>query len=108
MDAAGPVALGRWWCGALRRVVATDAPGDFEIRQSPDRLPGLVLEPVREAKSGKNRLHPDFRPEDQEAEVAPLLAMGARRVDIGQGERSWVVLADIEGNEFCVLSSRHG
>ncbi|MEY7975809.1 VOC family protein [Streptomyces pilosus] len=108
VDAADPVALGRWWCEALRWVVVNDAPGEFEIRQSPDRLPGLIFEPVREAKAGKNRLHLDFRPEDQDAEVARLLALGARRVDIGQGEQSWVVLADIEGNEFCVLSSRPG
>lgn len=108
MDEADPVALGRWWCEALRWVVVNDIPGEFEIRQSPDRLPGLIFEPVRETKAGKNRLHLDFRPEDQDAEVTRLLAMGARRVDIGQGEQSWVVLADIEGNEFCVLSSRRG
>jgi hypothetical protein len=54
-------------------------------------------------KKGKSRLHLDFRPDDQDAEVARLLAHGARRVDIGQGDQSWVVLADPEGNEFCVL-----
>ncbi|MSW86893.1 MAG: VOC family protein, partial [Actinobacteria bacterium] len=52
------------------------------------------------------RLHLDLRPDDCEAEVERLLELGARRVDIGQGEQSWVVLADPEGNEFCVLSSR--
>jgi hypothetical protein len=53
----------------------------------------------------KDRLHLDFRPGDQDAEVARLLGLGARRVDIGQGDDvSWVVLADPEGNEFCVLS----
>jgi hypothetical protein len=61
---------------------------------------------VPEAKTHKNRLHPDFRPDDRDAEVERLLALGARRVDIGQGEQSWVVLADPEGNEFCILSSR--
>jgi hypothetical protein len=55
----------------------------------------------------KNRLHFDLAPDDQDAEVERLLALGARRVDIGQGEtRSWVVLADPEGNEFCVLRPR--
>ena len=55
----------------------------------------------------KNRLHPDFRPRDQAAEVARLLDLGARQVDIGQtGDEPWVVLADPEGNEFCILSSR--
>jgi hypothetical protein len=62
--------------------------------------------PVPESKTVKNRLHLDFRPDDQELEVDRLLALGATRVDIGQGERSWVVLADPEGNEFCVLGER--
>ncbi|WP_149550272.1 VOC family protein [Streptomyces marokkonensis] len=106
MDAADPVALGNWWCEALGWVVVNDEPDEFEIRPAPDRLPGIVFEPVREGKRGKNRLHLDFRPDDQQAEVARLLALGARHADVGQGEQSWVVLSDIEGNEFCVLSSR--
>ncbi|GAB2789372.1 hypothetical protein GCM10027073_21910 [Streptomyces chlorus] len=53
----------------------------------------------------KNRLHLDFRPDDQAAEVARLLALGARPADVGQGEQPWRVLADPEGNEFRVLSS---
>jgi hypothetical protein len=52
----------------------------------------------------KNRVHLDLRPDDQAAEVARLEALGASRVDIGQGEVSWVVMADPEGNEFCVLA----
>ena len=60
----------------------------------------------REEKVVKNRLHLDFRPDDQDSEVARLLALGARRVDVGQtGDEPWVVLADPEGNEFCILSS---
>ena len=60
----------------------------------------------REEKVVKNRLHLDFRPDDQDAEVARLLALGARRVDVGQtGAEPWVVLAAPEGNEFCILSS---
>ena len=60
----------------------------------------------REEKVVKNRLHLDFRLDDQDAEVARLLALGARRVDVGQtGDEPWVVLADPEGNEFCILSS---
>ena len=60
----------------------------------------------REEKVVKNRLHLDFRPDDQDAEVARLLDLGARRVDVGQtGDEPWVVLADPEGNEFCILSS---
>jgi len=106
VDAADPVALGRWWARALGWVVLNDAPDEFEIRPTPDRLPGLIFEPVGELKRGKNRLHLDFRPDDQEAEVARLLDLGARHADVGQGQQSWVVLADPEGNEFCVLSSR--
>ncbi len=52
----------------------------------------------------KNRLHLDLRPKDQAAEVARLEALGAQRVDVGQGpDVTWVVLADPDGNEFCVL-----
>ncbi len=106
MDAADPVALGAWWARALDWVVVNDDPAEYEIRPAPDRLPGLLFEKVPEAAAGKNRLHPDFRPDDQDAEVARLLALGARHADVGQGEQTWVVLADPEGNEFCVLSPR--
>jgi hypothetical protein len=61
---------------------------------------------VPEGRTVKNRLHLDFRPDDQDAEVSRLLALGARPADIGQGEQSWVVLRDPEGNEFCVLGAR--
>ncbi len=66
----------------------------------------LVFVPVPEGKTVKNRLHIDLRPDDQAAEVERLLALGARRTDIGQGEQPWVVLVDPEGNEFCVLATR--
>jgi hypothetical protein len=106
VDAADPEALGRWWLEALRWVVVNDDPAEFEIRPGPERLPGLLFVHVPEAKTVKNRLHVDLRPDDQDAEVQRLLALGAVRVDVGQGDAPWVVLADPEGNEFCVLSSR--
>lgn len=106
VDAADPVALGRWWAEALGWVVVGEAPDEFEIRPEQDRLPGLLFVPVPEQKTIKNRLHLDFRPDDQEAEVIRLLALGARSADVGQGEQPWVVLVDPEGNEFCVLRSR--
>jgi hypothetical protein len=106
VDAADPVVLGRWWAEALGWVVVNDDPDEFEIRPAADRLPGLLFGHTDEAKAGKNRLHLDFRPDDQDAEVARLLGLGARRADIGQGQQSWVVLADPEGNEFCVLAPR--
>ena len=91
----------------LRRwVVINDDPDEFEIRPAEDRLPGLLFVLVPEEKTTKNRLHLDFRPDDRDAEVERLLALGATRADVGQGEQSWVVLADPEGNEFCVLGSR--
>jgi hypothetical protein len=72
--------------------------------------PGLVFVPVAEHKTLKNRLHIDLAPhtsDDRDAEIASLLERGATRVDVGQGaDVSWTVLADPEGNEFCVLSSR--
>jgi len=68
--------------------------------------PGLIFVPVPEGKTVKNRLHIDLNPDDQDAEVKRLESMGARRVDVGQRDVGWVVLADIEGNEFCVLSAR--
>ena len=106
VDARDPVLLGRWWQQALRWVVVDQTPDTLEIRPAPDRLPGLLFVSVSEPKTAKNRLHLDFRPDDQDLEVDRLLALGASRIDIGQGERSWVVLADPEGNEFCVLGER--
>ena len=106
VDSSRPAELGRWWAAALGWVVVADAEDEFEIRPAASRLPGLLFVPVPEPKAGKNRLHLDFRPDDQAAEVERLLGLGARTADIGQGEQTWVVLADPEGNEFCVLSSR--
>ena len=107
VDAQNPVELGRWWCEALGWTVVNDAPDEYEIRPGPERLPGLLFALVPEPKSGKNRLHLDFRPDDRDAEVDRLIALGATRTDVGQGQQSWVVLADPEGNEFCVLGSRN-
>lgn len=69
-----------------------------------DETVDVLLLRVPDAKQVKNRLHLDLRPDDQQAEVARLERLGATRADIGQtGEESWVVMADPEGNEFCVL-----
>jgi Glyoxalase-like domain len=106
VDSRDPGTLGRWWKEALGWVVVNDAPDEFEIRPSADRLPGLLFVPVPEAKRIKNRLHFDFRPDDRDSEVERLLALGASPADVGQGDESWVVLSDPVGNEFCVLGSR--
>jgi predicted enzyme related to lactoylglutathione lyase len=108
VDAADPDTLATFWAEALgwRRTyeeadeIAIEPPeGSPEDGVSPD----LLFIRVPDAKGTKNRLHLDLRPTDQAAEVARLESLGARQVDIGQGEQSWVVLADPEGNEFCVL-----
>lgn len=103
--AQDPDGLGRWWATALDWVIVNDDPNEFEIRPSADVMPGLLFLHVDESKPDKNRLHLDLRPADQAVEVARLLDLGARRIDIGQGDVGWVVLADPEGNEFCVLRS---
>ena len=107
VDSRDPAALGRWWRDALGWVVVNDDPEEFEIRPAADRLPGLLFVRSPRAEDVKNRLHLDFRPDDRDAEVERLLGARGQRVDIGQGEQTWVVLADPEGNEFCVLSSPH-
>ena len=105
VHSADPRSLGRWWADALGWVVVYDTADEFEIRPEADVTPGLDFVRLEEARTSKSRLHLDFRPDDQDAEVARLLAHGARRVDIGQGESHWVVLADPEGNEFCILGA---
>lgn len=109
VDAVDPVALGQWWAAALGWTIVNDSPDEFEIQQKADKLPGIIFEPADAAKpSSKNRLHLDFRSDDQQAEVRRLIHLGARRVDVGQGDVSWIVLADPEGNEFCVLGATVG
>src|ERR1700728_373839 len=102
-----PVVLVQWWATALGSVVVHSSDDEFETRPERDRLPGLDFVRLAESKTVKNRLHLDFRPDDQDAEVARLEAHGAKRIDIGQGDQPWVVMADPEGNEFCVLGQRH-
>ena len=106
IDARDPAALGRWWQEALGWVVVNDDPEEFEIRPAAGQFPGLLFGTVPEPKTIKNRLHLDFRPDDRDKEVERMLALGATLADVGQAEVSWVVLADPEGNEFCMLSSR--
>jgi hypothetical protein len=81
-------------------VVLEPPAGSPEDGVSPD----LVFGKVPEEKSVINRLHIDLRPDDQVAEVERMLALGAAHADVGQGDDvSWVVMADPDGNEFCVL-----
>ena len=101
--------LSGFWCEVLGYEVLDREPDIVEIGDPSGALPTIIFVPVPEAKTVKNRVHIDVNPvdRDQEAEVERLIELGARRVDVGQGpDVSWVVLADIEGNEFCVLRTR--
>jgi len=106
VDAKDHATLGRWWANALGWVIVDEDETGIEIRKLAEHRPGIVFVPVGDPKLTKNRVHLDFRPDDRDAEVDRLLALGATRADVGQGEQSWVVLTDPEGNEFCVLQSR--
>ncbi|MEU4499092.1 VOC family protein [Streptomyces sp. NPDC023998] len=104
VDAHDLKGLARFWCQVLDWKVVYEADDEVVIGADETALPGIVFLPVPEPKTVKNRLHLDLTPDDQAAEIERLLALGARRADVGQGEDvTWVVLADPEGNEFCVL-----
>jgi hypothetical protein len=108
VDAFDPGRLGRWWAEVLDYRIKVDTPDEVAIVPADEGHPLLLFVKVADAKSGKNRLHLDLTPDDRDAEVERLVNMGARHVDIGQGDDvPWVVLADPEGNEFCVLRARH-
>ena len=108
IDSADPARLSRWWAEVLGYRVLDEDENDVIVGAGKDEYPILYFSRSNEPKTGKNRLHIDLSPDDRDAEVERLLDMGARHVDIGQGARRWVVLADPEGNEFCVLRSRSG
>ncbi len=106
VDAHDTAALARWWSQALGWALKpADDDGEWLVCPPAGQCPDWLFLPVPEDKSVKNRIHFDFTPDDQQAEVDRLIALGARPADIGQGEQTWVVLADPEGNEFCVLAA---
>jgi Glyoxalase-like domain len=115
VDSHDPKRLAEFWCEVLGyRVleeeevlveIGSAAPTREEARAAPV-IPTLIFLRVPESKAVKNRLHLDVTPFDhtREEEVERLLALGATRADVGQSpDASWTVLADPEGNEFCVL-----
>ena len=121
LDCRDPDLLASFWTNVLDWVVLHREPGLVEIgpagRDDAELLkavrtgpvaPTIFLAQVPEEKVAKNRIHFDVSPVDrsQDEEVERILALGATHADVGQsGEESWVVLADPEGNEFCVLRS---
>jgi hypothetical protein len=120
VDCANPRTLARFWAAALGYDVLDETdelvevgPGGLTDQQRVDSarsgpvVPTLFFARVPEEKAGKNRLHLDLSPidGDQAGEVARLQDLGARVTDLTPEDATWVVMADPEGNEFCVLRS---
>ena len=114
VDAHNPKILAEFWAEVLGWTVGEDGDdiGWWIERELNDPnktgFPDILFLKVPDSKVVKNRLHLDLRPDDQTAEVARLEKLGAKKIDIGQStdpDTTWVVMADIEGNEFCVLKN---
>jgi predicted enzyme related to lactoylglutathione lyase len=106
VDAHDLPLLARFWARALHWQVLSERDREIVIGPDDNAPVGMCFMPVSDAKTVKNRVHLDLTTTaaDRDAEIERLLALGASRVDIGQtGEESWTVLADPEGNEFCVI-----
>ena len=98
--------LARFWTQALGWKILSEREREIVIGTDENAAVGICFMPVTDPKIVKNRVHLDLTTsaEDRDQEIERLLALGARRVDIGQtGAESWIVLADPEGNEFCVI-----
>ena len=106
-DSENPAIPGKFWSEALDWKI-TIANEEEVVVENPDGGADLLFLRNPDKRVVKNRLHLDIRPENQEAEVARLEALGAKRIEIGQSadpRTSWVVMEDPEGNLFCVLRS---
>jgi predicted enzyme related to lactoylglutathione lyase len=114
IDAAEPARLARFWAAALGWEMAAEEPEVANVLPPDYSYPDPVAQPlvllsVPEPKSAKNRVHLNLAtesPAQQAAEVGRLLSLGAVLADVGRGDVPWKVLADPEGNEFCVLDPR--
>jgi catechol 2,3-dioxygenase-like lactoylglutathione lyase family enzyme len=106
VDCADAERLARFWCEVLGYSIA--AREDDWVEIAGPEGPSLIFGEVPEPKTVKNRLHIDLNPLDRERdeEVSRLVELGATYADVGQADVDWVVLADPEGNEFCVLATR--
>jgi predicted enzyme related to lactoylglutathione lyase len=106
IDAHDLAAQARFWTRVLDWRILSEREREIVIGTDENAPVGICFMPVTGGKQVKNRLHLDLTPgpDGREAEVERILALGATRVDIGQrGTESWTVLADPEGNEFCIL-----
>jgi predicted enzyme related to lactoylglutathione lyase len=109
LDAAEPRQLADFWSKMLDYKVVYDSAEEVAIEKADESGPAVLFVKVPDEKAGKNRMHFDLNPDDQAAEVERALSLGATHVDIDQGrdpEVTWKVLADPEGNEFCILTPR--
>jgi hypothetical protein len=107
IDAVQRQVVADFWCGVLGWQLLQVDEGVLTIGSPGGAGPTIDVAPVPEPKTVKNRLHLDLRAADPAGELERLLGLGARRVDVGQAPTaSWVVLADPEGNEFCLLGAR--
>jgi predicted enzyme related to lactoylglutathione lyase len=109
LDAADPAAQGRFWSAATGWTITDESQWCVCLRAPSGEGPVLTIWRSTDPMPARKRLHIDvapFKDDDQEAEVERLIARGARRIDIGQGEVPWIVLADPEDNEFCILTPR--
>jgi predicted enzyme related to lactoylglutathione lyase len=106
IDARDLSAQARFWARVLNWKILSEREREVVIGTDEAAPVGICFMPVTDSKTVKNRLHLDLAPgpDGRDAEVERILALGASRVDVGQsGTESWTVLADPEGNEFCVL-----
>jgi predicted enzyme related to lactoylglutathione lyase len=109
VDAADPRALAEFWSAVLDQPIVFESPdGDeYAVAKDTESPPALLFVKNDDPKTVKNRVHIDLNPDNRDAEVERVIGLGARRVDIGQtGDETWIVLADPEGNEFCILRAR--
>jgi predicted enzyme related to lactoylglutathione lyase len=106
IDSSDPLSLAPFWAEALGYEIDELEEDVASIEHPTDDGPAICFQRVPESKQGKNRVHFDLNVDDDELEsaVQRLISLGAKQVDVGQGvDRSWVVLADPEGNEFCIV-----
>jgi len=103
IDCANPEKLADFWAEALGYAKAGFFDPDFVLLPRERAHPPVMLQRVAEPKTAKVRIHFDLRVPDIETEARRLEAIGARRIDIGQGDDpGWITMVDPEGNEFCV------